>query len=72
MMADSKISSKRFMIRTIKNNSKTLDFGTSIDLLMIWLLTQSNPTVVSCGPAKTTMVMFNQILLHKVMDLSVL
>jgi hypothetical protein len=72
MMVDSRISSKKFMKKTIKNNLRMLDSGTSIDLLMIWLLTQSNLMVDLCGPAKTTMVMFNQILLRKVMDLSVL
>jgi hypothetical protein len=71
-MEDSKISSKRFLIKNTKHNSMLPVFGMNIDLSMTWLLTQSNPTVDSFGPVKTTMVMFNLISLLKVMDLLVL
>jgi len=39
------------------------------DLLMIWLPKQSKVKEESSGPVRTTMVMFNQILLLKVSDL---
>jgi len=71
-MVDSKISSKKFSKKTIKHNSMLLDSGMSIDSSMIWLLMLSNLAVDSCGPVRTTMVMFNLISLLKVMDLSVL
>ena len=71
MTVDSKTFSKKFMRETIKHNLKLPDFGMNIDLLMIWLLTQSNPKEDLCGLVKIMMVMFNQILLLKVMDLLV-
>jgi len=71
-MVDSRIFSKKFTTLIIKLNSKLPSFGTSIDLLMIWLLTPSNQAVDSFGPVKTTMEMFSLISLLKVMDLSVL
>ena len=67
-MEDSRISSKRFMTKIIKLNLKLLDSGMSIDLLMIWLLTQLNPTEDLCGLVKIMMEMFNLISLLKVMD----
>lgn len=71
MTVDSKIFSKKSMTLIISNNSKKRNFGTSIDSLMIWLLTQSNLMEVSCGPARTMMEMFNLISLLKVTDLLV-
>jgi len=67
-MEDSRISSKRSMTKIIKLNLKLLDSGMSIDLLMIWLLTQLNPTEDLCGLVKIMMEMFNLISLLKVMD----
>ena len=67
-MEDSRIFFKRSMIKTIKHNLRLLDSGMSIDLLTIWLLTQSNPTEDLCGLVKIMMVMFNLISLLKVMD----
>ena len=67
MTEDSRIFSKKFMRETIKHNLRLLDFGMNIDLLMIWLLTQLNLTEDLCGLVKIMMVMFNQILLLKVM-----
>jgi len=43
--------------------------GTSIDSLMIWLLTLLNLKVAMFGHVKTTMEMSSQILLHRDSDL---
>jgi hypothetical protein len=67
-MEDSRTSSKKSMTKIIKHNLKLLDSGMSIDLLMIWLLTQLNPTEDLCGLVKIMMEMFNLISLLKVMD----
>ena len=65
-MVDSKIFSKNYMIANIKNNSKRLEFGMNIDLLMIWLHKLLNYKVAMCGHVKIMMVMYNLIQLHKV------
>ena len=52
-------------------NSKLLDKIMNTDLLMIWLPMPLSLKVDSFGLARTTMVMFNLMLLLKDMDLLV-
>jgi hypothetical protein len=52
-------------------NSRQLELITSIDSLMTWLPKQLRERVELYGHAKIMMVMFNQILLLKVLDLLV-
>jgi hypothetical protein len=68
MMEDSRISLKKSIKPTIRVNLMLLDSGTNIDLLMIWLPTLLSQKVDSSGLVKTTMVMFNLMLLPKDMD----
>jgi len=67
MMEDSRIFSKLFTNLTIKLNSMLWEPGMSIDSLMIWLHMLSSLMVDSYGHARIMMVMFNQMLLPKVM-----
>lgn len=65
-MVDLRIFSKKYMKNNIRNNSKLKSYGMNIDLLMIWLLIWLNLTVVLYGLVKIMMVMFNLIVLLKV------
>lgn len=44
---------------TTRHSSRPPESGTSIDLLMTWWHKHSSQAVVSCGLARTTMVMCN-------------
>lgn len=66
MMVDLRIFSKKYMKNNIRNNSKLKSYGMNIDLLMIWLPIWLNLTVVLYGLVKIMMVMFNLIVLLKV------
>lgn len=68
MMAFSSILLKEFIKRNSSVNSKKLELIMNIDLLMIWLLKLSRGKEELYGHAKITMVMFNLILLLKVLD----
>jgi len=68
-MVDSKIFLKRFMQKITRSNLRLRDFGMSIDLLMIWLLTQLRAMVDLYGPARTMMEMFSQTSLPRGTDL---
>lgn len=65
-MVDLRIFSKKYMKNNIRNNSKLKSYGMNIDLLMIWLPIWLNLTVVLYGLVKIMMVMFNLIVLLKV------
>jgi len=69
MTADSKISSKTFIKQHIKNNFKPKNYGMNTDWSTIWSLKSLKDKEDMYGPARTMMVMFNQISLPKVMDL---
>lgn len=45
--------------------------GMSIDSLMTWLLKHSSPMVDLCGPARTTMEMYNLMLLPRVCNIEI-
>jgi len=66
MMADSRIFSKIFMILNTNHNSKPRKFGINIDSLMIWSLKLLREKEDMFGHVKIMMVMFNLILLLKV------
>jgi len=68
MMEDSKIFSKRFTKLNIRPSLKNWKFGTSIDLLMIWLHTLSSHKVDMSGHARTMMVMYSPTLSLKALD----
>jgi len=68
MMAFSSILLKEFIKKNSSVNSKKLELIMNIDLLMIWLLKLSRVKEELYGHAKITMVMFNLILLLKVLD----
>jgi hypothetical protein len=70
-MEDLKIFLKKFTLNPINKNMMLLDYGMSIDLSMIWLLSVSKAMEDMCGPAKIMMEMSNRILLLKGMDLLV-
>jgi len=62
MMVDSRTFSRKFINLHTKLNSSKWVFGTSIDLLMIWLLMLSKVKVVMFGPARIMTVMSKVIL----------
>jgi hypothetical protein len=61
-MVDSRTFSRKFINLHTKLNSSKWVFGTSIDLLMIWLLMLSKVKVVMFGPARIMTVMSKVIL----------
>lgn len=68
MTEDSKIFSKKFMRKTMPQNSKNSESGMNIDLSMIWSLKWLNLMEDLFGPVKITMVMSNLIFLPKDSD----
>jgi hypothetical protein len=71
MMVFSRTHSREFIKTNMLINSRQLELITSIDSLMTWLPKQLRERVELYGHAKIMMVMFNQILLLKVLDLLV-
>jgi hypothetical protein len=71
-MVDLKIFSKDSTIKLIKNNLMLQEYGINIDLLMIWSLKPQNSKEAMFGLAKTMMVMFNLILLLKVIHIKII
>lgn len=59
MMADSRISLLKYTSQPIEKNSNPKSFGTSTDLLTIWLLKSLKEKVDTSGLAKTTTEMYN-------------
>lgn len=69
MMADLKISSKKYIKKTLKNFSNLSLLTMNIDSLMIWWLKYSKEVEDLYGHAKIMMEMYKVISLLKVMDL---